>query len=223
MAAEVTASGDPILLAFRPRTAPEHPPSCHRPPAWLACQADGGCPDQRRKARVKALGSENLSTVATWLGAFPVLASRWRAISNRISSTSFWKVAPSAARCRLNVRGCMANNRATSVAMYGSFSRALRSTRRTSSLRDSDRRSGGGSVHPLDPRAGSPCGAAARMGSGAIVRLQSASRRISVRTTSWTCPEVARMGWACFMIRSQVWRTAAMRHDRGRDRLYPTP
>ena len=29
--------------------------------AWLARQAEGGCPDQRRKARVKALGSEYLS------------------------------------------------------------------------------------------------------------------------------------------------------------------
>jgi hypothetical protein len=56
--------------------------------ARLARQAEGGCPDQRRKARVKALGSENLSTTEIWFRAMSVLVSKSRAIANRISSAT---------------------------------------------------------------------------------------------------------------------------------------
>jgi hypothetical protein len=50
---------------------------------WLARHSDGVCPHQRRKARVKALGSEYFNVAAIWPSAMSVFSSNSHAISKR--------------------------------------------------------------------------------------------------------------------------------------------
>jgi hypothetical protein len=106
-----------------------------RPWWWLARQADGVCRDQRRKARVNALISEYLKTVATWLSGMLVFSSSSHAISKRISPATLRNASPSFRKCRLMVRRCIENRRATATAEQVPRSSSFRSTRRRSVVR----------------------------------------------------------------------------------------
>ena len=101
---------------------------------WLARHADGVWPDQRRKARVKALSSEYFRTAATWLSVMSVFASSSHAISKRTSLTACRNARPSMRRCRFKVRRCIENRRATMAAEQVSLSSSVRSKRRRSSV-----------------------------------------------------------------------------------------
>ena len=65
-----------------------------------ARQRVGETPLQRRKARVKALGSEYPSVAATWPTSIAERSSSWLAIAKRPSSTSSWKLVPTVDRRR---------------------------------------------------------------------------------------------------------------------------
>ena len=101
---------------------------------WRLRHADGVCPDQRRKARVKALSSEYFKAAATWPSAMSVFASSSHAISKRISLATCRNARPSVRRCRFKVRRCIEKRRATVAAEQVSLSSSVRSTRRRSSV-----------------------------------------------------------------------------------------